>query len=148
MSTFEYCKWCEKTNIDHRIFQSFIDPIRSGCLPSFQTCTNPSLSNLHVFSQLLCITTAAPATFCAVPIYCTISNTNRLSLLHKTIIANTEQCLINTKDFNESSVRFMCDQLLQIVLNSCGMKNCTRKDMSDRTMLKHLHVPGHGILLE
>ena len=63
-----------------------------------------------------------------------------LSLLHKAIVANTEQYLLDTKDFKESAVLDMRDQLLQIVLNEHGMKQCPQEHMSDRTITNLLHI--------
>ena len=63
-----------------------------------------------------------------------------LSLLHKAIVANTEQDLFDTKDSKESAVLDMRDQLLQIVLNEHGMNQCPQEHMSDRTIANHLRI--------
>ena len=56
-----------------------------------------------------------------------------LSLLYKAFVANTEQYLSDTKDSKDSAVLDMRNQLLQIVLNEHGMKQCPQEHMADRS---------------
>ena len=72
-------------------------------------------------------------------------NPHSLAIVNKAVLSNLHHFFASTKDSRETHVQLMRDQVLQVVLNNHGMNDVSTKEVSNRTIAKHLSVSRQSV---
>ena len=72
-------------------------------------------------------------------------NPHSLAIVNKAALSNLHHFFASTKDSRETHVQLMRDQVLQVVLNNHGMNDVSTKEVSNRTIVKHLSVSRQSV---
>ena len=72
-------------------------------------------------------------------------NPHSLAIVNKAVLSNLHHFFASTKDSRETHVQLMRDQVLQVVLNNHGMNDVITKEVSNRTIAKHLSVSRQSV---